>query len=82
MRNPPTPEQGKPQKPSLKQATNGSGTNNGGRPTGTVGSTIVQAVSGATGNRTRPSQQHVLNQVDSILQNVNGANITGIVDQV
>lgn len=61
------------QRPSLKQATN--------RPS--IGSGISSLLPGGIRNltRPRPSQAHVLGQVDSIIQNVNGANITGIVDQ-
>ncbi|ODN06086.1 Signal peptidase complex subunit 3, partial [Orchesella cincta] len=33
------------------------------------------------GNLTRPSEAHVIGQVDQIIQNVNVGNITGIVDQ-
>lgn len=41
----------------------------------------VPLIPGLTGNRTGPSQAHVLGQVDRIIQNVNDYNITGIVDQ-
>ncbi len=75
--NTPQPEQAEKaepeQRPSLKQATS--------RPS--FGSGISSLLPGGIRNltRPRPSQAHVLGQVDSIIQNVNGANITGIVDQ-
>lgn len=61
------------QRPSLKQATS--------RPS--LGSGISNLLPGGIRNltRPRPSQAHVLGQVNQIINNVNGANITGIVDQ-
>ncbi|CAL8074341.1 unnamed protein product [Orchesella dallaii] len=45
------------------------------------GTTVVATTRRPLFGGSRPSQAHVIGQVDQIIQNVNGGNITGIVDQ-